>query len=161
MDKKQLLENVTVVNLADDLGYLDEVCMCMWTEWSQHYGAKLEDVVYRTSHCLHKDRIPQTHIVKDKDKLAGFVSLWNNDLPFRQDLTPWIATLFIKEEYRGMGLGTLLQKHCIQVVKDLGYKELYLITDHENYYERSGWKYVENAPAKGGTSIRLYAYEIK
>ena len=100
------------------------------------------------------------YIAKINDELVGTVSIWNNDLTSRQDLTPWLAALFIKDEYRGKGIGTLLQKKCIQVVKELGYKNLYLITDHENYYERTGWKFLEMAPLKG-RQTRVYEFEIK
>lgn len=93
--------------------------------------------------------------------MIGFVSIWNNDLPFRQDLTPWLAGLYVKEKYRKHGIGTLLQEKCIQVVKELGYNKLYLITEHENYYERNGWKFIESAPLRGGISTRLYEFEVK
>lgn len=159
MDKK-IIDEITVVNLADDLKYIEEVSTWLWEEWSKGSGAKLEDVIYRTKHSICKDRVPQIYIAKFNDELVGTVSIWHNDLISRQDLTPWLAALYIKNEYRGKGIGTLLQKRCIQAVKDLGYKSLYLITDHENYYERSGWEFLEMAPLKGRLT-RVYEYKIE
>ena len=154
-------DKIIIVNLVDDIKFLEEASMYMWKEWAEQYGTKYEDVVYRTKHCLNKDSIPQTYIAKCNDELVGFVSIWNNDLPFRQDLTPWLAGLYVKEEYRGKGIGTLLQKKCIDVVRELGYKKLYLITEHENYYERNGWVFIEKAPLRGGLYTRLYEFDTK
>lgn len=61
-----------------------------------------------------------------------------NDLCARQDLFPWMATLYVKENFRSMGIGKLLQKKCIEKAKKMNYKNLYLITEHENYYEKTG-----------------------
>lgn len=160
MDKKMVLDKLAIVNLADNMEYLDEVSMFMWKEWAEQYGTKYEDIIYRTQHCLNKNSIPQTYIAKHDSELVGFVSIWNNDLHFRQDLSPWLAGLYVKEKYRKLGIGTLLQERCIQVVKELGYKNLYLITEHENYYERNGWRFLEKAPLRGGTYTRLYEFKI-
>lgn len=42
----------------------------------------------------------------------------------------------------------------------MNYKNLYLITEHENYYERTGWVFLENAPIGDGRHERIYKYEI-
>ena len=149
---------VTIVNLADDIQYLEEVSLCLWQEWSSKGGAKPEDTLYRTRHSICKDRVPQMYIAKQNDEMVGFVSIWNNDLKARQDLSPWLATLFVKESYRGQGIGTLLQKKCIQVAKALGYERLYLITDLENYYEKSDWVLLDIAPSSPGHTTRIYVY---
>lgn len=77
MDKKSIIEKITIVNLADDIQYLDETCLHMWNEWAKQYGTKYEDIVYRTKHCLKKDTVPQTYIAKNNNELVGFVSIWN------------------------------------------------------------------------------------
>ena len=154
------IDEVKVINLADAPQYLDEAAKYMWEEWAKQYGTKYEDIVYRTKHCLNKDSIPQTLIAVLDGELVGMVSIWNNDLAFRQDLMPWLAALYVKKEYRGKGIGTLLQERCINVCKELGYKKIYLITEHENYYERNKWRFIEEAPLRGGNYTRLYEFDI-
>jgi N-acetylglutamate synthase-like GNAT family acetyltransferase len=156
---ESIIKDVVVTNLADEPEFIEQVSVWLWEEWSKANGNPLETTIYRTKHSICKGKIPQMLIAKYKDELVGTVSLWHNDLTSRQDLTPWLATLYIKTEYRGKGIGTLLQEKCIEAARELGYKELYLITDHENYYERSGWKFLEMAPNKD-TFIRVYEYEI-
>jgi len=160
MKREELINKITIENLADNIEYLEEVAMWCWEEWDRAKGASLEDVIYRTRHSICKDKIPMTYIAKHDEKLVGTVSIWQNDLISRQDLTPWIAALYIKKEYRGKGIGTLLQEKCIQVVSELGFEKLYLITDHENYYEKCGWKFLELAPLGNGKETRIYEYEV-
>ena len=160
MNKSTIINEIKVVNLADDTKYVEEVSTWAWEQWSKASGIKLEEIIYRTKHSLCKDRVPQVLIAKLNDELVGTVSIWYNDLPARQDLTPWLATLYIKKEYRGKGLGTFMQKKCVELAKELGYKKIYLMTDHENYYERTGWVFLGLAPDKGHQT-RVYEYEIK
>jgi len=160
MKKEKNTNELTVVNLADDTKHIEEASAILWEEWDKSCGMPLEEVIYRTKHAICKDRVPQTYIALINDELVGQVSIWNNDLKARQDLTPWLAALYIKKEYRGKGIGTLLQDKCIEVAKELGYKKLYLVTEHENYYERTGWKFLETA-LNNGKTLRIYVYEIE
>lgn len=101
------------------------------------------------------------YIAKYKNKVVGVVSIWLNDLTARQDLFPWMATLFVKKEYRNMGIGKMLQSKCIEETKKMNYDNLYLITDHINYYEKTGWKFIEIAPLGDGRYERIYRYNLK
>lgn len=78
----------------------------------------------------------------------------------RQDLYPWMAGLYVKESYRKMGIGTFLQNKVIKVAQKLGYNKLYLITEHDNYYEKNNWKYIEKAPLGNGEWTKVYEYDI-
>ena len=156
---KSIINEIEIVNLADETRHIDEVSMWLWEEWAKEGGTKLEDIIYRTKHSICRDKVPQVYIAKYKDELVGTVSIWHNDLISRQDLTPWLAALYIKKEYRGLGLGTILQEKVIDVVRALGYKSLYLITDLYEYYERSGWNLLTNAPLKDKTT-KVYEYNL-
>ena len=140
--------------------YLDEVARLYWKEWSEKKGDTVEGVRYRTEHCLEEDGIPQTYIALYESELVGIVSLWRNDLCARQDLYPWMAGLYVKEGYRNLGIGVFLQNKIIEVARNLGYQKLYLITEHENYYEKNHWKYLERAPLGDGEMTRIYVYDI-
>ena len=156
---KSIINDVVVVNLADEQQHIEEVSRWLWEEWSRESGSTLDGVIYRTRHAICKDRVPQTLIAKLGDEVIGTVSLWNNDLMTRQDLTPWLAALYIKKEYRSIGLGKLLQEKTIETARNLGHKNLYLITSLENYYEKSGWTFIENAPNRGST-VKVYEYSL-
>ena len=55
----------------------------------------------------------------------------------------------------------MLQEKCIDVVRKMGYPYLYLITDHENYYEKMGWTFLEFAPLNDGRTTRIYRYKLQ
>lgn len=156
MDKKE----IEFVNLKDKMEYVEEVSKLYWKQWGEEKGDTVEGVIYRTKHCLEENDIPQTYIALYQNELVGIVSLWRNDLCARQDLYPWLAGLYVKESYRGMGIGTFLQSKAIEVCKQLGYPKLYLITNHDNYYEKNKWIFMEKAPLGNGKLAKIYEYKI-
>lgn len=155
------MDEIEIVNLANEQGYVNEVSEWIWKEWSEIHGAKLEDIIYRTKHSINKNDIPQMFIAKYKEKVIGVVSLWRNDLTARQDLFPWMATLFVKEEFRNNGVGKRLQQVSIEHARELNYDYLYLITEHDNYYEKTGWEYIETAPLGNGKYEKIYRYDLQ
>lgn len=44
----------------------------------------------------------------------------------RKDLTPWYATMYVKEEYRNKGYSKLLNDAVLKEAVKLGYKRVYL-----------------------------------
>lgn len=155
-----LIEEVEVINLLDDIKHLEEVSEWIWKQWEKEHNSKLEDTIYRSKHSLNDKDIPQMYIAKYKEEVIGVVSIWRNDLKARQDLYPWMAALFVKEEYRNKGVGTLLQKRVIEETKKMNYQYLYLITEHENYYEKMGWDFLEKAPLGDGSYAKIYRYDL-
>ena len=155
-----IMEELKVFNLVDKQEYLEEVSKWIWEEWSKNHNAKLEDIIYRSKHSLNRNDIPQMYIALYKNEVVGVVSLWRNDLMSRQDLYPWMATLYVKDVFRNKGIGKILQEKSIDVIRKLGYPYLYLITHHENYYEKMGWTFLEEAPLNNGEYIKIYKYKL-
>jgi len=155
------LASIHIKNLADCTEHLPLISKWLWNEWNTDDGRSVEDVEYRTKHCLEKNKIPMTFVAFFEDKPVGTYSLWTNDLKTRQDLTPWFAVLYVIPEMRKNGIGTLLQKHAINQARALNYASLYLITDHVGYYEKSGWIFLEEAPLRDGRKTRIYEYKLR
>ena len=77
------------------------------------------------------------------NELIGFISLFSEDNNERNDLSPWYATMYIKEKYRGKNYSKILNDALIKRSKELGYKKIYLKSNLINYYERFNAKYIE------------------
>lgn len=154
------MDKIEIFNLLDKMEYLEEVSEWIWKEWSLERGTTLEDIIYQSNHSLSKKGIPGMYIAVYKEEVVGVVSLWRNDLTARQDLYPWMATLYVKESFRNKEIGKMLQEKSIEVAKELGYPYLYLITDHVGYYEKLGWNFLENAPLGNGKYTRIYQYDL-
>jgi predicted N-acetyltransferase YhbS len=79
-----------------------------------------------------------------KDICVGTISLVENDLQCRPHYTPWLASLFVPEEYRKQGIGEQLIEHIKGLAREMGYNKIYLRTeDAETYYQRLNWQYIE------------------
>lgn len=150
---------VRIENLADRMEYVDEVSLWFWHEWGK-YQTK-ENMKYTTIHTAQKDRVPMTYIALTGDRLVGTVALWTNDLRCRQDLSPWMTNLFVRNDVRDQGIDLLLQDRAIQAAQELGCKKLYLIsTDDNAYYESTGWTYFEEAPMVMGDMTKIYYKDL-
>ena len=95
-------------------------------------------------------------ILLDGENLVGFISIFPYDCDERLDLTPWYATMYVKKEYRGNGYSKLLNDAIIVEAMKRGFDRIYLKTDLINYYEKFGFKYVENINDKE----KLYVREL-
>lgn len=151
-------EEIIIQNLADVPQWVEEVSYCQYKEWGIAKGDTLDGVIYRTKHAMVKTDIAQTFVATYQDQFLGTVALWRNDLCSRQDLYPWMACLYVKEEFRHYGIGTLLQNKVMEVAKQLGYSHIYLITNHDNLYEKNGWLFLEKAPLGDGTLTKVYEH---
>lgn len=150
---------VTVKKLAACPEYVPLVSKWLWKQWDKRHGRSLKEIIYRTEHCLTKE-CPQTLIAFYNGQPAGTVSLWNADNPFRQDIRPWLSRLFVSPKYRGQGVGQALQMALLKTAKTAGFKQVYLMTNLENYYEKIGWKFVESGLYTEGRTVNFYEYRL-
>ncbi|KAB2331379.1 GNAT family N-acetyltransferase [Bacillus mesophilum] len=106
-------------------------------------GLKYEDVVKHFSN-TKDNALPITLVALENGVCLGTVSIFENDLKIRDMYKPWLASLYTKPEYRGRGVGQHLVTKTVDVVKELGFNELYLRTEDETeYYRNRGWTYLE------------------
>ncbi|WP_282173384.1 GNAT family N-acetyltransferase [Cytobacillus firmus] len=106
-------------------------------------GMNFEDVVKHFSN-TRDNTFPITLVALEYGECLGTVSIFENDLKIRDMYKPWLASLNTKPEFRSRGIGQELVAKTIDVVKELGFNELYLRTeDTSDYYRNRGWTYVE------------------
>ncbi|UVI33348.1 GNAT family N-acetyltransferase [Paenibacillus spongiae] len=137
---------------------MDEVSEWFWHDWGG--GQSLDYMKYTTLHSAQRVRVPMLFITLADQRLVGTVSILMNDLRCRQDLYPWLTSLYVVEDMRNRGIGRLLQKRAIDEGRRAGYKNLYLITNHDGYYEKSGWIFKDLAPKMNGDFTRIYRKDL-
>ncbi|OAB45530.1 GCN5 family acetyltransferase [Paenibacillus glacialis] len=150
---------IQIVNLAEHKEYFETVCQWLWKQWAS--DKPIEFVRYAVLHNSQIDRVPMTFVALDGEEPVGTVSFWMNDLSCRQDLSPWLASLYVDEEQRGKGIARELQNRVIEEATKLGYSDLYLITTHDDYYERFGWNFIEKAPKLSGDFTKIYSKDLR
>lgn len=124
---------------------LNTITNWMYNWWGIKNGHSFDGVKCFMEHSLQKDRLPQTYGLFIDNKIIGMFQLTYEDLNVRPDIYPWLANVYIDEEYRKKGYGRKLLESVKEIAKSkLNFKELYLYTKHNNLYEKFGWKYISD-----------------
>jgi predicted N-acetyltransferase YhbS len=104
---------------------------------------------------------PITLIAVVDNKCVGTISVFENDLKNQNDLTPWLASLYVSPHYRGQGIAERLINRVQEVVKGLGFKTLYLRTEHTSeYYRKLGWEYVYKTNDEKGQETEVFRISV-
>ncbi|MDE6108563.1 MAG: GNAT family N-acetyltransferase, partial [Oscillospiraceae bacterium] len=89
------------------------------------------------------------YLAVDEEKILGGLGVIENDFHDRKDLTPNVCAVYVEKEYRRRGIaGELLRLVC-KDMKEQGIDTLYLLTDHDSFYERYGWEFCCMAQGDG------------
>ena len=132
-----------IINLSDRPEFKEQVTDWLWQAFGSENSRDFFASVVQSS--LSGADLPQTFIALEGETLAGTVGLWRCDLISRQDLTPWLAALYVDEEFRSQGLGQQLQAFVLEQSRRSGFREVYLYAEFTGYYERFGWQYIGDA----------------
>jgi len=130
--------------LTDNIVFAEVVAGWIYNEFIK--GIKTDqsyETVLSSIKICYKTELPIRLIAIIDNKCVGTVSIVQNDLRCRE-YTPWLAALYVDERFRKNKIGQQLIQRVISITASLGYKELYLRTEHaSNYYRKLGWQFVE------------------
>lgn len=150
-----------VYNIKDKQKYIEEVAILTQKEWGKQNLTE-EEFKLKIKKKIDKIKLNMDNpyycklILLDNNILIGFISIFPEDGEERQDLSPWYATMYVKEEYRGKGYSRILNDAILAEAKKRNIKKLFLKTDLENYYEKFGARYLE----KLNNGEKLYYIDI-
>ena len=89
-----------------------------------------------------KDQIPLALVaLSDDGTPMGMASLRPND-GIRDDLTPWLGSVFVEPRFRNRGIAASLVREIHRVSSELGFETIYLLTYEPTlpaWYARLGW----------------------
>lgn len=145
---------VEIVPLADYPHHQAQVTDWLWKAFDRHNGREFFASIVKSS--MRQEGLPLTFIALDEGQLVGTVGLWLCDLQSRQDLSPWLAALYVDEKYRDQGLGKTLQQHVLTYSRHAGFSSLYLYATFSGYYEKMGWHYIGDGLEYPAKPVRLY-----
>lgn len=143
-----------IVYLAEYPQHQEQVTDWLWQAFGSHSSREFFASVVHSS--LNPPALPVTFIALEADRLVGTVGLWRCDLISRQDLTPWLAALYVDENQRDKGLGQMLQRHVLDYSRRAGFADLYLYATFSGYYEKFGWQYIGDGLDYPDKTVRLY-----
>lgn len=135
---------VYIQSITDYLNLVETIAQWHWDEWGHldpdgSLFSWTEGLRQRT----FRDRIPTTYVAFDGDELLGSVTLVEHDMCTHQDLSPWLAGVYVKPDRRQQGVGSVLVRHAVGKVAEMGIRRLYLYTHSaRGFYEKLGWYYI-------------------
>lgn len=140
-----------ILNIQVQPHHIPEVAGWLFTEWGHLTpGSSVERTIQRLTERCRTDDLPATFIATDGDDVVGTVSLVPHDLKTRMDLTPWIASVFVKPESRGRGIGSQLVGFAEAEAQRRNISTMYLFTPNkQRMYARLGWNTVEEVEYRG------------
>lgn len=140
-----------IVKLEKDSIYFAEVLNIFYSWWGVIKNKSLSEI--RNDYDSYgESNLPVIYILLDNDNLIGMYEINEYDDVYTS-LTPFLANVYIKEEYRGNGYS----KKLIEDAKSR-YDVLYLHSRINNYYEKFGFIYLGEFASKYGMK-RVYKYE--
>jgi len=126
------------------------------SKWGIPYEAYLESI---TDSFESGAIVPRWYLCLFGDKIVGGLGVIENDFHPRKDLTPNVCAVYVEKKFRKQGIaGGLLDFVCKDMAKS-GITTLYLLTDHDSFYERYGWEYYCDVVGDGeDTPSRMYRH---
>ena len=114
-----------------------------WGEYNDFGEEGLTEIV--KSRCTKKD-FPVVLVAKINGQVVGTVSLVSNDTELRQDLFPMLTMFVVDSNCRGQGIGKQLLERILAICQT-EFKEVFLTTKLEGFYEKFGFEYLGTTKA--------------
>ena len=132
--------------LVDHPEFYPLIAQWNWDEWHtllvERSAAEFEAWLRKN---VRRHAIPTTLLALDGVAVIGTVSIMDYDLELSNDLSPWLASLYVAPSHRGKGVGRALVQAAVEEATRLGFRSLYLYTPgQEAFYSALGWKRVES-----------------
>lgn len=137
--------------LGNHLDLLPELAKLHFDEW-RHFSPDqtLDDRIVKLRELAKSSDVPLIVVAIDNNQLIGSAALVNEDMKTRKELSPWLASVFVKSEFRKKGIATKLVRHIEQEATRLGIERLFLYTEHaRNLYAALGWQDLEQCEYQG------------
>lgn len=131
--------NFDIVRITDRPELKEKAAQWFHEKWYVPYEAYLESMEEAIA---GKGAVPQWYLALDGGRIAAGMGVIENDFHDRKDLAPNVCAVFTEPDCRCMGLAGKLLAFVSDDMKPRGISTLYLVTDHDSFYERYGWEYL-------------------
>ena len=143
-----------ILRLSDYPQYKEMAAEWFSEKWQIPVEAYLDSIQISID---QKYAIPQWYIVLNENKhLIAGAGVIDNDFHERKDLTPNLCALFVEENYRNQNIAKHILDFIREDLSNQGIQTLYLITDHTEFYEKCGWRFLMLVKDEEGEMVRMY-----
>ena len=151
--------DVSLIRLIDRPELEEAAAAWFHEKWHVPLSAYLESM----DACLRAEGpVPQWYLAMDDSQILGGLGVIENDFHDRPDLTPNVCAVYVEPSARRQGIaGALLELACRDMA-ERGIETLYLLTDHDSFYERYGWQFYCMALGDGEEQpSRMYVHHME
>lgn len=148
------MNNFNIIKLSDRPELAEKAALWFSSKWGVSKEAYLESI---QSSIKNKNCIPIWYTALDKnDEIIAGAGVIENDFHDRKDLSPNLCALFVEEPYRKQKIARHILDFARQDLKKIGFENLYLVTDHTQFYEKCGWEFLVMVKDDNGAFERMY-----
>mgnify|MGYP000706952887 CR=1 FL=1 len=146
--------------LTDSKKDIPKVIDWLYEQWGGNYEYGRNVWKKRINNRLEKKTVPTTFVALIDGEAVATASLIKHDMDTRKDLTPWLADVFVKKDYRKRGIASSLVKRVITEAEEIGFSKIYLYSrEAEGLYKKLGWKLIERTNYYGD-EVPIMVYKI-
>jgi GNAT superfamily N-acetyltransferase len=151
------MENVKIENIVFHPEVVEKVARWIYKEFVEEKGDRSLEFVIERFNNRNLDNLPMSFVAIVDGTCAGVVSIFDNDLGTRKDLTPWLAGLYVEESFRGNGIAEKLINTVINKCREMNFNRVYLRTEHAaEYYRKRGWSFLESTVDEYGEETSIF-----
>ena len=100
------MERTVIVDLQDTPEFIPTIAAWHQAEWAAlNPGETLEQRIARMRHYLSDDVMPRMFVWVEDGQPVGTAAFVRSDMDTRPELSPWLASVYVKAECRGKGVG--------------------------------------------------------
>lgn len=148
-----MYQDSNIINLADHPELMEQAARWNHEKWGVPVDAYLDSMHQA---CQSSTGVPAWYVVMEGEQIIAGIGIIENDFHQRPDLTPNLCAVYVEPPYRMQGLARLLLNHACQALAAHGIHDAYLITDHERFYEKCGWRFYGMIKENSGGMTRMY-----
>ena len=146
---------VRLIEIARQPQWLERAAVWFHDKWHVPLEAYRESMAESVR---NPEGVPRWYLLLDaQERIVGGGGIIENDFHARPDLAPNFCALYVEKDWRKQGLARLLLDTGRWAAGEMGLRRLYLITDHADFYEKCGWRFLTKVQCDGGEVSRMYA----
>jgi GNAT superfamily N-acetyltransferase len=112
----------------------------LWMQWGRRRGRTPARSLQRVQRMATTRGLPFGVCAYLDDLPAGFACCVPDDLDTRPDLSPWLASVFVRPDARGQGIASAVVGAVVEEARRRGETEMHLFTpDQQRLYARLGF----------------------
>lgn len=146
-----------IVNLTTAPEHVPTIAAWHQAQWGYlNPGESVKTRIEKMRRYLKGAVMPVMYICVDGAQLIGTAALVESDMDSHPELSPWLASVYVKPDYRKQGVGAALVKRVVSEAKALDLSPLYLFTpDQARFYQNLGWQFIAQESYRGGDATLM------